>query len=65
MTCFFQTTLNRDMFLNRGYVLKIEGVFKMTVSPHAGGTVPYPNEHGREGHCQRLEFNVRKAIGAF
>lgn len=50
------------MFLNRGYVLKIEGVFKMTVSPR---TVPYPNEHGREGHCQRLEFNVRKAIGVF
>lgn len=65
MTCFFQTTLNRDMFLNRGCVLKIEGVFKMTVSPRTGGTVPYPNEHGHEGRCQRLEFNVRKAIGVF
>ncbi|KAF2975171.1 hypothetical protein EK904_003179 [Melospiza melodia maxima] len=52
------------MFLSRGCVLKIEGVFKMTVSlPHTGGTVPYPNEHGHEGHCQRLELNVRKAIG--
>lgn len=62
MTCFFRTILNRDMFLNRGCVLKIEGVFKMTVSPP---TVPYPNEHGREGHCQQLELNVRKAVGEF
>lgn len=25
--------LNRNIFLNRGYMLKIEGVFKMSVTP--------------------------------
>lgn len=33
MTCFFQIIFNRNMFLNRGCVLKIQGVFKMTVTP--------------------------------
>lgn len=65
MTCFFQIISKRNMFLKRGYVLKITGCLQNDCHPPTSGTVPYPNERGHEGHCQQLELNVRKATVVF
>lgn len=62
---FFPNDFKQKHVLEQRLRVGDRGCLQNDRLPAAGGTVPYPNEHGHEGRCQQLELNVRKAIGAF
>lgn len=62
---FFPNNFKQKHVLEQRLRVEDRGCLQNDRLPPTGGTVPYPNEQGHEGCCQRLELNVRKAIGVF